>query len=376
MTQNITPTRKKILVTGSSGFIGARLIKELAIDSSLSITALIRSTIKTPPHPLPSTQYITADLSDKAKIDSIVKDHDIVINLAHDFKRNQKNNLNCFSNLLEACIKHSVKHFVQVSSVAVYDDWPTGNISESSSYEKPGSEYKNTKVAIEKKLQSNKDTLHSTILQPTIVYGPASWLWTDYIIEKLLTGTVIIPDNGQGICNAVYVDDVVKALILATQTNGKSAEKYIISGPDTPTWHDYFESYNRALGTNAIKYTDSTSLKKESSGLTGNIKSMVANPLQIANWKPVRSTLNIAQQLLGEKNIEKLKLTIQKMKASKGPITYYPSASELDLYCTTGTCNIRKAKDILGYAPKTNFKTGFEKTMDYINKKRLEQSQP
>ena len=363
--------KQKILVTGASGFIGARLIEKITLEDSFDVTALVRDISKTDHLNNLGVKIAVADMSNKSAIEKVLEEHDIVINLAHDFKQSQKSNLRCFSNLSEACIKHGIKHFIQVSSIVVYDDWLNEHTSEESAFNKPGSEYKNTKVAIENALHhySEKGLLHSTILQPTIVYGPYSWLWTDYVVEKLLTGTLILPGKGTGLCNAVYVDDVVDALILTAKNPGQSGEKYIISGPEPITWRDFFESYNQLLGKDSIQYIDIAMLTDDRSGLAGRIKNIMANPLRLANWQPVRLVLNIIQKRLGTKAIEGLKTFVKNLKKTRGPIIYYPDASELELYCATGICRIEKAKKKLGYKPKIDFTSGFKLTSAYIDDK-------
>jgi nucleoside-diphosphate-sugar epimerase len=59
---------------------------------------------------------------------------------------------------------------------------------------------------------------------------------------------VILVNGGTGICNAVYVDDVVTALLLAATSDRAPGERFLISGPDHPTWRDFFAAYEGMLG--------------------------------------------------------------------------------------------------------------------------------
>ncbi len=369
MTDEIAMSQVKILVAGASGFIGTRLIEKLAGKSKFMITALVRDRVKAHQLRARGIHVFVADMSNRKDIGRAVQGHHTVINLAHDFKRSQSINLRNFSHLSEACIEHGVRHFVQVSSIVVYDDWPVGELSEESSFGQPGTEYKNTKVAIENALQSSseKNLLHSTILQPTIVYGPYSWLWTDCVVEKLLSGTVVLPAKAEGICNAVYVDDVVDALILAAMRPSQSCEKFIISGPNPPTWQEFYESHNHFLGMDSIQYIDVATLMDKHTGVAGKMKSVLANPLQLTNWKPVRHLLNILEKLLGKKGIEDLKSLIKGPRKSRGSIIYFPGADELKLYRATGVCRFDKARKVLAYAPKIDFQAGFSKTAKYLD---------
>ncbi len=371
MTEQTTPDKTKILITGASGFIGARLVEKLSGDDRFLITALVRNDAKAHQFRTHGIHTVVADLSKQSATDRAVEGHHTVINLAHDFRQSQKNNLRSFTHLSEACIKHGIEHFVQVSSIVVYDDWPVGNISEESSFGLPGTEYKNTKVDIENLLQrsTEKGLLHASILQPTIVYGPSSWLWTDYVVEKLLSGTVVLPAGEEGICNAVYIDDVVDALVLAVTHPGRSGEKYIISGPTLPSWHEFFESYNQYLGKDSIQYIDVAVLTTERSGFTGKMKNVLANPLRLAHWKPVQKVLNRVQKVLGDKGIERIKSLFKGLKKLSGPIVYYPDSGELELYRARGVCRIDKAKKLLGYEPRMDFRAGFELTAKYLDNK-------
>ncbi|MFP3380520.1 hypothetical protein SB767_29820, partial [Bacillus sp. SIMBA_069] len=95
----------------------------------------------------------------------------------------------------------------------VYDDWPKGSVSESAPMDRPGgSPYRRAKIAMERRLMAGK--LPAAILQPTIVWGAGSSLWTDGFAEALLAGAVLVPEP-EGLCQGVYVEDVVQACLRA-----------------------------------------------------------------------------------------------------------------------------------------------------------------
>lgn len=71
--------------------------------------------------------------------------------------------------------------------------------------------YSDAKARAEKVVQrAIARGLPGVILRPTIVYGPYS-PFVVRVIEAAPTGTIDLIDGGDGICNAVYVDDVVSA---------------------------------------------------------------------------------------------------------------------------------------------------------------------
>jgi nucleoside-diphosphate-sugar epimerase len=179
----------------------------------------------------------------------------------------------------------------------------------------------------------------------------------------------VLPADGEGVCNAVFVDDVVDALILAAMNPGRSGEKYIISGPEPTTWNEFFESHNQFLGKESIQYLDGTMFGARRSGLAGKINDGLANPMRLANWKPVRLILNMIQKLLGDRVIKRLRNSIRRLIKPRQNIIYYPDAGELELYYAQGECRIEKAREMLGYAPRFDFKSGFALTTEYIGSK-------
>jgi nucleoside-diphosphate-sugar epimerase len=55
-------------------------------------------------------------------------------------------------------------------------------------------------------------------------------------------------DQGRGVCNAVYVDDVVSALLLAAASSRAPGERFLISGAEHPTWAEFFGGFARMVG--------------------------------------------------------------------------------------------------------------------------------
>ena len=358
---------KQVLVIGASGFIGQRLVKLMKLRDEFRVTGLVRGRRKSRNLERLGVDVIVADISDSRTIKKAIEGFDIVVNLAHDFKRGKKANLDGFNNLLEACKTSRVKHFIHISSIVVYEDWPTQDITEGSVCVKPGSDYKGTKIAMEQLLEACSVELYSSILQPTIVYGPNSWLWTDAVVEKLKDGTVFLPSSMDGLCNAVYVDDAVEAIILTALRQGGSGEKYIVSGPEPILWKQYFESYNQLVGRDSIRYIEFDTPRSQKDNFFQKLTLLLVNPLRLAKFGPLRYMLNLFRRVVGDSGIVALRRAVKRLKSLSGrPAYYYPDAFELELYDAKGVCSIKKAKQELGYSPQYNFEAGFKRTANYI----------
>lgn len=362
---------KSALVTGATGFIGTRLVEKLIAEQDVQVTAAVRSVARAEHILSAGARAVDVNLSRSGEVERAVCGNDVVFHLAHDFKRNAAYNLRVFKNLADACAAQGVRRLVYVSSIAVYDQWPAGDLSEDSPSKEIGGDYKNAKMAIEEELRGRvaAQTLDGVILQPTIVYGPMGWMWTDRITEQLTTGTVVLPDDGQGLCNAVYVDDVVDAMILAADGPDLAGEAFIISGAEPVTWRAFFGAYADALGIDAITYADLPPVANGGESAGGGLKALLANPLAIVGWWPVQRVLSGLRALIGDKAIKRLRALIVGLRGRAGPVTHYPSAGDLALYRSKGCCSIDKARRQLGYSPKVDFAAGSGLTGAYIKSK-------
>jgi nucleoside-diphosphate-sugar epimerase len=107
------------------------------------------------------------------------------------------------------------------------------------------------------------------VIQPAIVYGPNAH-YTLEMVNDLRTGRVILVNGGVGICNLVYVDDAVSALLLAATNDRAHGERFLISGPEHPTWAEFVGAFEATLGvhrTVSLSERDALCLWQRSSGL-------------------------------------------------------------------------------------------------------------
>jgi nucleoside-diphosphate-sugar epimerase len=146
-------------------------------------------------------------------------------------------------------LRAGVSRMVMVSSIAVYGRIPDGDADETTSYAQPGDLYAATKREAEERVLDlhRRDGLPVVVVQPTCVYGPYGLAFTIDPLRELSTRQVALVNGGDGLCNAVYVDDVADALILAA-TQAPSGEKFLISGAEPVTWREFYGAYERMMG--------------------------------------------------------------------------------------------------------------------------------
>ena len=248
------PQASKILVTGATGFIGGRLVERLIDDHEAKVRCTIRDIGRAARIARLPVELVAADLGNAEDIDRAVDGVDYVFHCAYD-TGTRRQNIDGLHNIIEACVTHSVRRLIYVSSCAVYEPFPDGPLTEESPDGDRSNVYVDTKLEMERMVleASRKRGVPGTIVQPAIVYGPFCSPWTNTPAERLIFGDVILPDQGEGLCNAVYIDDVVDSLIAAAVSPAAIGERFLISGPQPVTWAVFFSEIARALGTKAAE---------------------------------------------------------------------------------------------------------------------------
>ena len=232
--------KKKILITGSSGFIGASLCKRLLMESDASIigidnmndyysVALKRSRLSELEGLKKDFTFIQGDISDKSFINKLFQenDFDIVVNLAAQAGVRYSidhpdayisSNIIGFYNLLEAIRNHPVSHFIYASSSSVYGNSDSVPFSTKDRTDQPVSLYAATKKSDELLAYTYSHLYHipMTGLRFFTVYGPAGRPDMAYFsfTEKLLKGEKIrIFNYGKCQRDFTYIDDIVEGIL-------------------------------------------------------------------------------------------------------------------------------------------------------------------
>lgn len=309
-------SQKRTLVTGATGFIGSRLTERL-IEESIPFHALVRHPEKAGHLAARGVEMIQGDVTDADSLHRAVANCQLVFHCAalmHDAPvsadEHRRVNVGGVRNLLEAASVAAVERFIYVSSIAVYGISPKENTTEADPHQPCGISYLDTKIEAEEiafKFHRERK-LPLTVIRPANVYGPRSRVWTIWLIEMIKAGKIILVDDGFGMANHVYIDNLVDGLLLAACHDKAIGEAFNISdGPHT-NWKEFLGHYARMLGC----------------------------------------TLH----------------TVSKSQAVEPQ--YNLSREEADLWTQTGTFDISKAKAVLGYEPRISLAEGMRLTEQWL----------
>jgi nucleoside-diphosphate-sugar epimerase len=264
----ITPlANARILVTGATGFIGGRVAERLVVEHGARVRALVRTFGRAARLARFPIELVQGDLRSAESIDRAAAGCDYVFHCAYgsDGEDDARRVVNAQGtrHVLDAALKHAVKRVVHTSTVTVYGDTPDGPLDESAPRRKTGFAYADSKIeAEESALGYVSRGLSVSVVQPTVVYGPFGNTFTTKPLEMLKTGRVILINDGDGLANLVFVDDVVSAMFVAAVHEAAHGERFLVSGSEPATWRAFYAAYETMLGHPAtISMTPAEALK-------------------------------------------------------------------------------------------------------------------
>ncbi len=271
------------LVTGSAGFIGFHLTRQL-LDNGCRVIGYDNlndyydQTLKAARLEILAQHsslftFIEGDLADKERLESIFAEYkpQIVVNLAaqagvrYSIDNPQaylQSNLIGFFNILEVCRHFPVKHLIYASSSSVYGQNSKIPFSTEDKTDNPVSLYAATKKSNELLAYSycHLYGIPATGLRFFTVYGPYGRPDMAYFsfTEKILAGrTIKVFNQGDMYRDFTYIDDIVEALqrILCNpprpNEQGDKYKLYNIGNNSPEKLMHFIEILEKALGRKA-----------------------------------------------------------------------------------------------------------------------------
>lgn len=237
---------KTVLVTGGTGFIGRHLTSKL-----LSVGARVRVLVhnRNNPNALdPGIEPAFGDLTDSESLLQAVRGCQVVFHVAallgDRFEPRShfwRVNVDGTRSLAEAALLNRVERFIHVSSVWAYGLVPREGIDETFPLKPSNTPYGDSKAEGQKVIEHlhKERALPSVIVQPGDVYGPTDQKWTRGPIELMRSSKFKLIDQGKGVFQPIFVDDLVEGIVLAAE-KGRIGESYILCGDERTTFETYF----------------------------------------------------------------------------------------------------------------------------------------
>ena len=324
-----------VLITGATGFIGNHLTKELC-RQGYHCRCLVRNNEKSKEifKDYKDIEFVLGDVTKPETLKGVNEKIDCIINVVGllakwNSTENELKAINTYApiNLIRNLSDKGIKHFIQISAGGVTGP-VYGHPSDENYICKPFTLYEKTKYLGEINVQNycDKYNIPYTIIRPTFTYGPGDPHKVD-LFKLVNKGLILTFGGGNSVNQPVYIDDLIKGIILAVEKGGNN-QVYIIGGERPITKKEFQETIATILDRKTKK-------------------------VNIPQW------------------LAYLIAYIMEFLSKLFKINPILSLSRANMMCKDFGYNINKAKRELNYKPKYSIKKGIENTIRYYKNKGI-----
>jgi len=245
-------TPPMILVTGSTGFLGKRLVKTL-IQKGYKVRALARKSSNIDYLKQLQVEIFFGDVCYKNSLNLPFEGVDTVVHAAANTSGNEKDSQTTTvlgtTHILDLCREGNIKKLIYISSCSVYGvaDYKKGEIvTEESSLERfpeKRGHYSNAKLQADELVTKaiSVEQLPIVCLRPGTIFGPGGKVFTPMIGFSFGKKFFGIIGNGKFVLPLVYIDNLADAIIIAIEKDKSVGKIYNIIDPDNPDKKTYIE---------------------------------------------------------------------------------------------------------------------------------------
>jgi len=343
----------KILVTGAGGFVGSRIVEAVYRLEFGTVRAGIHRWASAARYARFPVESVLCDLSDPVQLHDACQGVTAVVHCAHGGTHDSI--VSGTRHLLEASRQAGVKRFVFLSSAEVYGKDASGEVDEEHPCRPLPGSYGDWKREAEEVVAAyQRQGLPTTVLRPAIIYGPFSSSWTMRVADRLQSGAWgTFEEFGEGICNLVYVDDLVRFILRTIEDDGAVGMTFNVVGPERPTWNEYFRQFNLALGLPPLKTIGKAQAtrKARSRDRLGRFTGYF-----VARFKDQLMPIYLRGGTAG-----------RLMKSVKSRLTTTATSAELEgLYSRKATLVTTRAEAAIAFQPSVSMSEGLRRTRDWL----------
>jgi len=297
---------ERVLVTGATGLVGLAAARR-AVEEGYRVRAMVRATSDRSELAGLGVEMVEADLGVPDSLPPLLDDVDVVIHTAAAERTGK------------------LRRWVQVSTLGVYQARHHYGTDETEAPDIAGLDgYTRTKAEAEVLLRQHIDQneLPAVVVRPGFIYGPGERHWLPGVVEKIQAGKMKLVGDGKKVLNNTYVGNLVDAIFLAVEKQGIVGEVFNVRD-------------ERLVTREELIYTIADHLGKP-------------HPRKVPEWL-ARGVVGIIEGLA------KLRGATEAPLLTRARIKFL--TLNLDF-------SIEKAKRVLGYQPRVDFREGIKESLD------------
>jgi nucleoside-diphosphate-sugar epimerase len=237
----------RVGVVGAGGFVGSRLVEQAVLLGKPDLVPIIRSYRSLG---RVARFGVACRMGDATRLESIgpaIAGCDAVVNVSLGETEQIET---VVATLFEACRQQRVPLLIHVSSAEVYGRADQPGLNDDSPPDlRHWMPYARAKGRAENWLRSRLDNgqVRIVVLRPGLIWGPRS-SWVAGPAKLILENTAFLVGNGEGICNLIYVDNLVSCVMAVAEAAGRVEGFFNVGDEETVTWRQYYEALAAQMG--------------------------------------------------------------------------------------------------------------------------------
>ena len=247
------PVVPRLAVVGASGFIGLRTVELLAARSDCTVVPVVRGAASLAVLARQRLDWRIAGFLAPAPLAGALRGCSVCIHAAIG---DAAQIVRMAEVAYRACAAGGVRRLVWLSSASVHgQDCAPGTDEASPLHDRHPLVYNNAKVRAERRLArlARDRRVEVVVLRPGVVFGPRS-RWIASAAADLATGRAAWFEGGRGVCNSIYVDNLVEAIRLAATVPAAAGEAFLVGDAETVTWAELLLPIAAHLGRDATAF--------------------------------------------------------------------------------------------------------------------------
>jgi len=237
----------KLAILGANGFVGSRAVEQFHLTGAFDVRPIVRRPAAMARAARFNLDCRLADALDAPQLEEAFRGCDALLHLATGDPRTITGSVRP---AFEAATRAGLRRIVYISSASVHGQAPEpGTVEETPLHRRHLIAYNNAKVEAEREWQrlQRRGGPEVVVLRPAIVFGPRS-RWVASCADDLLAGRAYLIEGGRGVCNTIYVDNLLHAVRLALTVPQAAGGTFFVGDRERITWLEFYRPIARALG--------------------------------------------------------------------------------------------------------------------------------
>jgi nucleoside-diphosphate-sugar epimerase len=374
--------KKKVVVTGGTGFAGGHLIERLCEVGAREIVVPVRSHRSGANAGRFPVKMERTDLLDAEAVRAVMKDAGAVFHLAfgRDGEHAERVTVEGTRNVVEAAIAAGAESVVVVSTTAVFGD-PGGTRPADETFPyAPRNAYEREKMKAERwtlARAAGEMGTRISVVNAACIYGPRGKAFTELPARLLEQGRLAWVEQGRGVANFVYAGNLADALMAAAESPHAHGERFIVSD-GAMTWREFFRMLLGEQVEGLASYTRAELERLARAHAPRAREALYALARNPELWRVVRENPQLARVKTAAGRL--MPRMYGRVQAARTPqagegdarASAPPPVWLAELYgATRTTLSAEKARRTLGWSPRMSFGEGMAASRAWLKEIQL-----